>query len=69
MASIEFTRTEQVIASNGRIGQFFAPIIAMVSAWNDARITRNALSTLSDRELEDIGLCRGDIERIAEQHI
>lgn len=69
MASIEFTRTEQVIASNGRIGQFFAPIIAAVTAWNDARVTRNALSTLSDRELEDIGLCRGDIDQIAEQHI
>ena len=69
MASIEFTRTEQVIAANGRIGQFFAPVIAAVAAWNDARVTRSALSALSDRELEDIGLCRGDIERIAEQSI
>ena len=69
MASIEFTRTEQVIASNGRIGQFFAPLIAMVTAWNDTRVTRNALSSLSDRELEDIGLCRGDIDSIATQHI
>jgi uncharacterized protein YjiS (DUF1127 family) len=25
-------------------------------------VTRNALSRLSDRELEDIGLCRGDID-------
>ncbi len=69
MASIEFTRTEQVNASNGHIGQFFAPLVAMVKAWNDARITRNALSTLTDRELDDIGLCRGDIEIIAAQHI
>lgn len=37
---------------------------AMVSEWNDARVTRKALSKLSDRELDDIGLCRGDIERI-----
>lgn len=29
------------------------------------RVTKNALSRLSDRELDDIGLCRGDIERIA----
>jgi uncharacterized protein YjiS (DUF1127 family) len=35
-------------------------------AWNDARSTRNALSQLSDRELEDIGLCRGDIDALAE---
>lgn len=32
--------------------------------WNDKRITRNALSHLSDRELDDIGLCRGDVELI-----
>jgi uncharacterized protein YjiS (DUF1127 family) len=35
-----------------------------VSNWNDARVTRNALGKLSDRELDDIGLCRGDIDRL-----
>ncbi len=35
-----------------------------LAAWNDARVTRKALSKLSDRELDDIGLCRGDIEMI-----
>ena len=30
--------------------------------WNDARVTCKALSKLSNRELDDIGLCRGDIE-------
>ncbi len=34
------------------------------SAWNDARMTRKALGKLSDRELDDIGLCRGEIEMI-----
>lgn len=33
-------------------------------AWNDARVTRKALAKLSDRELDDIGLCRGDIDFI-----
>ena len=33
--------------------------------WNDARLTRNALTLLSNRELEDIGLSRGDIETVA----
>ena len=37
---------------------------AALAAWNDARVTRKALAKLSDRELEDIGLCRGDIELI-----
>lgn len=39
-------------------------IFAALKAWNDARITRKALSKLSDRELDDIGLCRGDLELI-----
>jgi len=33
--------------------------------WNDARLTRNALKSLSNRELEDIGLSRGDIHTVA----
>ncbi len=33
-------------------------------AWNSARVTRKALSKLSNRELDDIGLCRGDIDLI-----
>jgi uncharacterized protein YjiS (DUF1127 family) len=32
--------------------------------WNDARLTRKALGKLSDHELDDIGLCRADIETI-----
>lgn len=40
-------------------------IIAQFNAWNDARITRNALARLSDRELEDIGISRAEIDTIA----
>lgn len=40
-------------------------ILAVLSAWNDARVTKNALNRLTDRELDDIGLCRGDIDTIA----
>ncbi|SMO71447.1 DUF1127 domain-containing protein [Ruegeria faecimaris] len=29
--------------------------------WNESRKTRNALSALSDEQLDDIGLCRADI--------
>lgn len=39
-------------------------VLATISMWNDARVTRKALSKLSDRELDDIGLCRGDIEML-----
>ena len=38
--------------------------LASFSAWNDARVTRTTLAKLSNRELDDIGLCRGDIEMI-----
>lgn len=44
--------------------QFVSNALVAVKNWNDARVTRKALSSLSDRELDDIGLCRGDIEHI-----
>lgn len=47
------------------IGARFANTINAVIAWNDARVTRKALSSLSNRELDDIGLVRGDIDTIA----
>ena len=51
-------------ANSGRIGQVFAAIVAAIASWNDVRSTRNALRALSDRELDDIGLSRGDIENL-----
>nr|WP_235823922.1 DUF1127 domain-containing protein [Actibacterium lipolyticum] len=36
-----------------------------VGRWNDVRVTRKALSTLSDWQLDDIGLMRCDIENFA----
>jgi uncharacterized protein YjiS (DUF1127 family) len=68
MAALDTTR----IATNGsfgligRIGAFFASAYNAVVDWNNARVTRNTLSDLTDRELEDIGLCRGDIDIVAE---
>lgn len=38
--------------------------IAMLVNWNDCRVTRNSLGRLSDRELDDIGLTRGNIHYI-----
>jgi len=65
MAALDTARTQFATETPGRIGQFFSAMVAAFAAWNDARVTRNALSHLSDRELEDIGLCRGDIDAIA----
>lgn len=55
--------TNHVVAHGagvGVVGRFFATL----AAWNDARVTRKALSRLSDRELDDIGLSRSDIDLI-----
>lgn len=46
-------------------GGRLAEIVTAYLAWKDARATRNALERLSDHELDDIGLVRGDIDRIA----
>lgn len=67
MASFDTTRN--AYGSNSAVSGIFSLIaytFASVVAWNDARVTRNALSTLSDRELADIGLVRGDIDNVAE---
>jgi uncharacterized protein YjiS (DUF1127 family) len=47
-----------------RAVQNISALLSTVANWNDARVTRKALSKLTDRELDDIGLCRGDIEMI-----
>ena len=65
MAAYETSRTAPFGAiSIFRAVQGISGMIAAVSAWNDARVTRKALSKLTDRELDDIGLCRGDIETL-----
>lgn len=47
-----------------RFVQSVSNVAGTFTTWNSARVTRNALSKLSNRELDDIGLCRGDIELI-----
>ncbi|MWP38844.1 DUF1127 domain-containing protein [Rhodobacter sphaeroides] len=65
MAAFETTRPAPFGAiSTFQFVQRMSDLLATVVAWNDARATRAALSKLSDRELDDIGLCRGDIDDI-----
>jgi uncharacterized protein YjiS (DUF1127 family) len=65
MGAFETTRSAPFGAtSTYHFIQFVSNALGMVKDWNDARVTRKALSTLSDRELDDIGLCRGDIDHI-----
>lgn len=66
MAAFDTTRTAYGSTSAvTSITSFFSGIFASVVAWNDQRLTHKALSSLSDRELDDIGLIRGDIDSVA----
>ncbi|MGV6812109.1 MAG: DUF1127 domain-containing protein [Brevirhabdus sp.] len=65
MAAFDATRANGAgLSFGGRMTTTFNTLFGAVIAWNDTRITRKALSQLSDRELEDIGLNRGDIAEL-----
>ena len=65
MAAVETTRPAPFGAiTTYRAISSVTNALGIFAAWNDARVTRRALNKLSDRELDDIGLCRGDIEFI-----
>jgi uncharacterized protein YjiS (DUF1127 family) len=65
MAAVETTRPAPFGAvTTYRAVTGLSNALAALAAWNDARMTRKALNKLSDRELDDIGLCRGDIDHI-----
>ena len=63
MAALDTSRTDKtdmfgkVTASLSMLGDSF-------SNWNSRRATRRALARLSDHELADIGLTRGDIDML-----
>ena len=40
-------------------------VLSAPAAWNDARVSRKALNRLSPHELDDIGLCRADIDQLS----
>lgn len=63
MAAVETTRPAPFGAiTTYRAISGLTNALGVLAGWNDARITRNVLGKLSDRELDDIGLCRGDID-------
>ena len=63
MAAIAFRTT------NAKSGFSIVALIGTFVSWNDQRMTRNSLSKLTNRELDDIGLVRGDIEDIAKGNL
>jgi len=69
MSTFDTTRTTYGSASKNRFFSAISAITAAIVAWNDARVTRKALAGLTDRELEDIGLSRGDIDAVADNNL
>ncbi|MEH6644848.1 DUF1127 domain-containing protein [Sulfitobacter sp.] len=66
MAAFDTSRTTYGVASfANRACAFVADMTNRVRGWNGARITSKALAGLTDRELADIGLERGDIDSVA----
>ena len=68
MASIDTNRPAAGHAT-GIASGFFAQVTSAFTEWNEVRRTRAALSKLTARELDDIGLNAGDIDRIAKQRV
>ena len=57
--------TTRPLGAGSSLSRMLADVFGRIAAWNDARVTRKSLSVLTDRELDDLGLVRGDIDDIA----
>lgn len=65
MAAFDINRPYAVSGSAARLGTIFVAAYSALAAWNDSRLTSKSLNSLTDRELDDIGLHRGDIDSVA----
>ncbi|MFW2541283.1 DUF1127 domain-containing protein [Primorskyibacter sp. 2E107] len=68
MSTYDVNRHYATAHAANRLGHFVVNTLSMLAAWNDARLTRKSLSSLSDRELDDIGLTRSDIDAVARKY-
>lgn len=62
-----FDASRPVVANSGfgaRLSTVLSRIAGVFLEWNEQRITRAELSKLSEHQLEDLGLTRGDIETL-----
>lgn len=64
MAVLDTFRPARGLSVGGRLAMIFTNVSADIAGFFATRATRNALEKLSDRELADIGLNRGDIDEI-----
>lgn len=70
MSAYDTSHSSYGVASfANRTVAFISDTANSIRAWNDARITCKALTSLTDHELADIGLERGDIETISRSYL
>ena len=63
MATFDDLRAPSLSAGiAGRIGYAIIDFVQALMLWNEKNHTRAQLSALSDHQLEDIGLTRGDVD-------
>jgi uncharacterized protein YjiS (DUF1127 family) len=63
-AAIEAIRQEAIQDRDAKLGQWFRNIFRAVAEYPARRRVMHELSMLTDRELADIGLSRGDVRRV-----
>ena len=63
-AAIEAIRQEAMQERDAKIGQWFRNMFRAIAEYPRRRRVMDELSMLTDRELADIGLTRGDISRV-----
>ena len=64
----DLNQVRQAVAANEperRTAMFIATIIRKINEWTRYRRNIRELAALTDRELEDIGIHRSDIERLS----
>jgi uncharacterized protein YjiS (DUF1127 family) len=64
MAFLDISSNTTFTTSRNIVLKFITNAFDNLVNWNDSRVTRNALLQLSARELNDIGLVPGDIDKI-----
>jgi len=64
MAVLDYSRAATGTSPFARLTALISATYGALVQWNEVRQTRKALSALTDRELNDIGLARGDIHTI-----
>lgn len=61
MTTIDTPHTAVAPTAGARV---IPALFSAIATWNDQRATRKVLSSLTDRELDDIGLKRSDIAKL-----